>query len=174
MPAALPEVSSPSSISPYDSSRLKNPSVTTNLSVCLQVLWTFCLYWSVPHFTFTRAVLHTVAGQAVEVACYCGQHEYTNYPIESRLGSCQLLFTLCIVLFGQRRWDGPVPFRQSHTQEGSIQKNCEEMFALLLDETIYDQHNSTGTVVSQMNLVNGCHFFLKVHFNIVMSCNRPA
>jgi hypothetical protein len=104
------------------------------------------------------------SGHTEEVACCCGQLEYTNWHIESRLGSCQLLFALCIFLFGQRPWDGPFPFRQSPTQENTIQKNCEEISTLLLDKMIYDQNHSTSTVVSQMNPVNGCHFFLESPF----------
>jgi hypothetical protein len=112
-------------------------------------------------------------GHTVEVA-YCFGLGYTNYHIESRLGSCQLMFAPCIVLFGQSSWDGPVPFLQSPIQGGSIQSNSGEISALLLDKMIYDQNHSTGTVVSQMNPVHGCPFFFKVHFNIVMSSNRSA
>jgi hypothetical protein len=70
------------------------------------------------------------------------------------------MFAPCIVLFGQSSWDGPVPFRQSPTQGGSIQSNCEEISALLLDKLICDQHQSPGTVVSQMNPVHGLIFYL--------------
>jgi hypothetical protein len=54
--------------------------------------------------------------------------------------------------------DGLVPFPQSPTQEAVIQSDCEEI-SLLLDKNIYDQTHSSGTVVRQMNPVNGCRLF---------------
>jgi hypothetical protein len=125
-----------------------------------------------PFYLEQIRIVHS--GHTIEVACCCEQLEYPNDVI---IISNLVWEIVSFFLRFASSWEAlgcAFQFRQSPTQEGSIQKNCEDIPALLLDKIIYDQNHSTSTVVSQMNPVNSYNFFLKVHFNIVKSFNRSA